>query len=78
MRELPLTCNSAAMRRLVSVFAVLVAQLLCRIGERTIVAKRSIDDTGWKRLEANMIAGPAWMLDGRSFVAATGAASAGA
>jgi hypothetical protein len=31
-------------------------------------------DAGRKRLEANMIAGPAWMLDGRTFTAATGAA----
>jgi hypothetical protein len=31
-------------------------------------------DAGWKRLETNMIGGPAWMLDGRTFAAATGAA----
>jgi hypothetical protein len=34
-------------------------------------------DAGRKRLEANMIACPAWVLEGRSFAAATGAASAG-
>jgi hypothetical protein len=33
-------------------------------------------DAGRKRIEANMIAGPAWMLEGCSFAAATGAASA--
>ena len=31
-------------------------------------------DAGRKRIEANMIAGPAWMLEGRAFAAATGAA----
>jgi hypothetical protein len=31
-------------------------------------------DLGRIRLKANMIAGPAWMLDCRSFVTATGAA----
>jgi hypothetical protein len=31
-------------------------------------------DAGRKRTEANMIAGPAWMLDGRTFSAATSAA----
>jgi hypothetical protein len=35
-----------------------------------------VGDARWKRLEANMIAGPAWMLDSRSFAAATGGASA--
>jgi hypothetical protein len=28
----------------------------------------------WERLETDAIAGPTWMLDGRTFAAATGAA----
>ena len=36
-----------------------------------------IIDVGRKRTEANMIAGPAWMLDCCSFVAATSAARGG-
>ena len=43
-----------------------------------VVALAFIIDVDRKRTEANMIAGPAWMLDGRTFAAATGAASAGA
>jgi hypothetical protein len=35
-------------------------------------------DAGRKRLEANMIAGPAWVLNRRAFAAATGAARASA
>jgi hypothetical protein len=31
-------------------------------------------NASWKRIEANVIAGPAWMLNRRAFAAATGAA----
>jgi hypothetical protein len=31
-------------------------------------------DAGRKRTEANMVAGPAWMLDRRTFAAATSSA----
>jgi hypothetical protein len=34
-------------------------------------------DAGRKRLEANMIAGPTWMLERCTFAAATGAAGGG-
>jgi hypothetical protein len=44
---------------------------------RIIVAHR-VGDFSRKRLEANVIAGPAWMLEGRAFSAATSAACAGA
>jgi hypothetical protein len=37
-----------------------------------------IGDAGRKRLKANVIAGPAWPLDGRTFRAAIRAAGAGA
>jgi hypothetical protein len=35
-----------------------------------------IGDAGWKRLEANVIATPTWMLEGRTFIPATSAARA--
>jgi hypothetical protein len=44
---------------------------------RTSARIKSLDDSSWKRLKANMIASPASMLDGRTFDAATGAARAG-
>jgi hypothetical protein len=37
----------------------------------------SISDIRWKRIEANMIAGPARTLERRAFAAAVGAAGAG-
>jgi len=40
-----------------------------------ILLPHFVDDAGWKRLKANMIACPAWMLDGRPFAAANGAAT---
>jgi hypothetical protein len=35
-----------------------------------------VEDAHWKRLEANMIACPAWVLECCTFASATGAASA--
>jgi len=36
-----------------------------------------ISDVGRERIEADIIAGPAWTLNGRAFRTATGAACAG-
>jgi hypothetical protein len=47
-----------------------------RCGGQVIVA-HLVGDFSRKRIEADMIAGPAWTLEGRSFAAATCAASAG-
>jgi hypothetical protein len=42
-----------------------------------MVESAFVGDAGRKWIEANMIAGPAWTLEGRAFSAATGAACAG-
>jgi hypothetical protein len=47
-----------------------------RCGGQVIVA-HLVGDFSRKRIEADMIAGPAWTLDGRSFVAATSTVCAG-
>jgi hypothetical protein len=39
-----------------------------------MIASVFIADICRKWIEANVIAGPTWMLDGRTFAAATGAA----
>jgi hypothetical protein len=49
---------------------------LSECASRIIVA-HLVGDFSRKRIEADMIAGPAWMLEGHSFAAATGAACAG-
>jgi hypothetical protein len=43
-----------------------------------MAASAFVSDASRKRIEADMIAGPAWTLDGRTFAAATGAARSGA
>ena len=42
-----------------------------------VLLPEAICDVGRERIEADIIAGPAWTLEGRAFSAATGAACAG-
>ncbi len=49
---------------------------LSECASRIIVA-HLVGDFSRKRIEADMIAGPAWTLEGRAFSAASGAACAG-
>ena len=49
---------------------------LSECASRIIVA-HLVGDFSWKRIEADMIAGPAWTLEGGTFTAATSAACAG-
>jgi hypothetical protein len=45
-------------------------------GATRMLLAHFIGDAGWKRLEANVITSPAWMLECCAFAAATGAARA--
>jgi hypothetical protein len=50
------------------------AASLAAAADERAVGVNLVIDIRRKRTEANMIASPAWMLDGRTFSAATGAA----
>ena len=55
-------------------FESVVAGSLAGAADEGAVGVNFVIDIRRKRTETNMIAGPAWMLDGRTFAAATGAA----
>ena len=58
-------------------FESAVAASLAAAADERAVGVNLVTDIRRKRTEANMIASPAWMLEGRTFTAATSAAHGG-
>ena len=66
--------NVKAKSPILDAFESAVAASLAAAADERVVGVNLVIDTRRKRTEANMIASPAWMLEGRTFTAATSAA----
>ena len=66
--------NVKAESPVLDAFESVVAASLAAAADERAVGVNLVIDIRRKRTEANMITSPAWMLEGRTFAAATGAA----